>query len=146
MFDRPAAIAAARKLLDDAPTLDGSDAPIFDVGELVDAVIAAANPDALVIPTYDTVGAPTANYPVLYPTHNGVPLPGSTFLGVYASDVVLNYGDVVDVGMVEHTVRTVHADQVEVLKLMLRADGAWHFHLAGLAAAVEAKKMREVKG
>lgn len=145
MFDRQAAIAAARKVLETAPTLEGSDAPIIALGELVDAVLAAANPDALVIPAYDAVGAPTAEYPLLYVTADGQSV-ATGRLKVHASDAPMSYGDVVDVGMVEINLRFADGQDTADVRGMLRADGAYHFGLAVMSASVEAHRIREARG
>jgi hypothetical protein len=145
MFDRQAAIAAARKVLDNAPTLEGSDAPIFQLGELVDAVVAAANPDALIVPAYDAVGAPTANYPLLYVTIDGTPVSAGS-LKVQASDAPMRYNDVVDVGMVELGLHFEDGGEASDAKAMLRAEGAYHFGLAMISASTEAHRIREARG
>lgn len=142
MFDRPAAVAAARKVLEAAPTLEGSDAPIFDLGELVDAVVAAANPDALVIPAYDAVGAPTAEYPLLYVGVDDTDLSGGSVIRVQALDPV-TYGDIVEVGMVKFSLSLTDGTDIDA---MLRAEGAYHFGLATLSASVQSHRNREVKG
>ena len=143
MLDRQAAIAAARKVLDEAPTIEGSDRPIFSFGELVDAILAAANPDALVIPAYDVVGAPTAEYPLLYVGVDDTDLSGGSVVRVHALDKAVAYGDVVEVGMVKLDLRLTDGTDVDA---MLRAEGAYHFGLAVMSAAVEAHRIREVKG
>jgi hypothetical protein len=145
MFDKPAAIEAARKVLDEAPTIDGSDRPIFSISDLVDAVLAAANSDALIVPAYDHVIAPHAWYPLLYARRDTVDLPSAS-VRITASDKVMSYGDVVDVGMVEISLRLDDAGDTEVTTGMLRADGAWHVFLTGLAAANESHRIREAKG
>jgi hypothetical protein len=64
MLDRPAAITALRKLIDEAPMIDvaGVREPMFDLNAMVNAVLTAANPDALVVPRYDAMLAQSARY------------------------------------------------------------------------------------
>lgn len=143
MFDRQAAIAAARKVLDAAPTLEGSDAPIVALGELVDAVLAAANPAALVIPAYDAVGAPTARYPLLYVGVGDTDLSAGSVARVRALDKPVAYGDVVEVGMVKFELSLTDGTDIDA---MLRAEGAYHFGLAVVSAATEAHRIREARG
>lgn len=64
MLDRAAAIAALRGLIDAAPVIDvaGVQEPMFDLNAMVNAVLTAANPDALVVPRYDPMLAQSARY------------------------------------------------------------------------------------
>lgn len=132
MLDRPAAVEAARKVLEAAPVLevvDGGDGstPIVSLSQLVDAVLAAANPEALVLPAYDEMLAQSARYRLEQNTASGVGAqmsltahPGGVAVGVHSGDLQLVAG-------------------------LVGSDSAWHTGIAWCVAALESKRLHEEK-
>lgn len=128
MLDRPAAIRAAREVLASSPVVEGvnDDQPIVDLAKLVDAVLAAANPDALIVPAYDAQLAQSARYRLEQDPEGGrgarmslIARPGAVSVAVVG-----------------------HADQLVVAGLV-GTDSAWHTGLAWCSTALESKRMHE---
>jgi hypothetical protein len=131
MLDLVAAAAAARKVLENAPvldTVDGGDGvtPIVSLTELAQAVLTAANPEALVIPPYDAALAQSARYRLAQDTENG-PLgakasitahPGAVAVGIYSGE-----GKTLSAGLVG-------------------PDAVWLFGLACCSAAMDSERQR----
>lgn len=94
MLDRAAAVTALRELLDAAPVIDvaGVQQPMYDLHALVNAVLTAANPDALVVPRYDPMLAQSARYRLEQDAHGpGAKMsitahPGAVAIAVHARD------------------------------------------------------------
>lgn len=68
MFDRDAAITAARHVLDTAPRVETPNGPeiAVNLANLVDKILAAGNPDALTVPPYDPELAKDALYRIAH--------------------------------------------------------------------------------
>jgi len=127
MLDRPAAIRAAREVLETSPVVEGvnDDQPIVDLAKLVDAVLAAANPDALIVPAYDPQLAQSARYRLEQDPEGGRGARMSLFARPGAVSVAV-------VG---------HADQL-VVAGMVGPDSAWHTGLAWCSASMESERQR----
>lgn len=139
MLDLAAAAAAAREVLENAPIHDNGDGtsqPAVSLSELAQAVLKAANPEALVIPTYDAALAQHAHYRIEpdLDSHKGAHMtvtahPGAVALATYAyqpKDAEPGSGynaHVLTSGLVS-------------------PDAVWHFGLALCSAAMEAKRLR----
>lgn len=130
MFDQDAAQRAAREVLAAAPRIEGGDGTelVISIRSLVDAIVAAGNPDALVIPPYDPETAPDARFRIEQPTSDNpgatvgiVVHPGAVALPVYSGD-----GKVLVSGFIGH-------------------EFAWHLGLALCSAAQESKSRSEVR-
>lgn len=70
MFDRAAAVAAAREVIAAAPRVEvtgGEHELALDLGALVDRIVAAGDPDALTVPTYDAQLAQEATHRIAHP-------------------------------------------------------------------------------
>jgi hypothetical protein len=142
MLDLVAAAAAARRVLDAAPvldTVDGGDGvtPIVSLTELAQAVLTAANPEALIIPVYDAALAQSARYRLAQDTEDGV-------LGAKAS--ITAHPGAVAVAIYSGDGRTLSAG-------LVGPDAWWLFGLACCSAAMDAQRQQreltatqEVKG
>lgn len=130
MLDRAAAISAARQVLEAAPTVDveGMREPVIDIGRLVDTVLAAANPDALVVPVYDVTLAQSARYRLEQDD-------GSTRGAQMA--VTAQHGAVL--------ITVSRAGEVIVAGLV-NSDAMWQLGLACCSAASAVKDARERRG
>jgi hypothetical protein len=128
MLDRPAAIRAAREVLESSPVVEGvnDDQPIVDLAKLVDAILAAANPDALIVPAYDEQLAQSARYRLEQDPEGG----RGAHLALMARP------NAVAVGV------TAGAENVLVAGLV-GTDIAWHTGLAWCSAAMESKRLHE---
>jgi hypothetical protein len=129
MFDRQAAIAAARDVLAAAPEVAGAEmgstALAVDVAKLVDAVVRAGNPDALVVPPYDETLASEAWYRFGIPTDE---------ISGRELQFVLHYGNVL-------TRVRLDKDEGEARTLGITyPDAAWHAGLALCSVAQIAKE------
>lgn len=133
MFDRPAGIAAARKVLEAAPVMEvaGAREPVVKLNELVDTVLAAVNPDALIIPAYDADLAQNARHRLSLDfegqpgsgAHMSVTAhPGAVVIGVYAGPA---------------------SDRKLLASGPTAVDAAWHLALALASAAIESKRLGE---
>jgi len=129
MLNRAAAIAAARKVIEAAPMIEvgGVNEPVIDMAKLVDEVLTAANPDALVIPPYDSYLARDARYRLEQDTEDG----RGALLSILAHPRVVSY--------------SVTRDGNPLVGGFVAPDAAWLTHLAGLSAAVAARELGEGK-
>ena len=127
MFDRPAAIRAAREVLESSPVVEGvNDAqPIIDLAKLVDAVLAAANPSALIVPAYDDQLAQSARYRL-----------EQDIVGRGAHMSLIARPNAVAVGV------TTDPENVLVAGLV-GPDAAWHTGLAWCSASMESRRLHE---
>lgn len=123
MFDRAAAIQAARSVLDAAPRLSPAAEPIVDLGALVDAIVAAGSPDALVVPKYDAALAVWARYRLAEDAGEGTT----------TMSVVARTGAVA---------ASVYEGERSVVAGLATIDMAWHLGLALCSTAMEAKSLR----
>lgn len=130
MFDRLAAIAAARTVLDAAPRVDvnGASEPVIDIAALVDAIVKGGDPDALIVPAYDEALAQFARFRLEQDGANGVG----------AHMVITARSDAVSVG--------VHRGSETIVAGLTGTDMAWHAGLALCCAALEAKRLHEEAG
>lgn len=130
-MDLAAAAAAAREVLENAPTVDPADggdgSPVVSLTELAQAVLAAANPDALVVPVYDAALAQSARYRLEQDTdttrgaHLSVTAhPGAVALAVYSGG----------------------GDGALLVSGLVGPDAVWHLALALASAAMEAERIR----
>jgi hypothetical protein len=130
MLNRAAAIIALRELIDAAPTIDvaGVREPMFDLNVMVNAVLAAANPDALVVPKYDAMLAQSARYRLETDTVGpGAKLSITAHPGAVALDV-----------------HSAHSGQL--VAGMVAPDSVWHTGLAMCSAAEESRRQYEGQG
>lgn len=129
MLDRPAAIRAAREVLASSPVVEGvnDNQPIVDLAKLVDAVLAAANPDALIVPAYDAQLAQSARYRLEQDPEGG--------RGARMS--LLAHPNAVGIGV------TVGPDYNVVVAGLVGTDSAWHTGLAWCSTALESKRLHE---
>lgn len=130
MFDRAAAIIAAREALDNAPRVDigGVSEPVVDIAALVDAVTKAGNPDALVIPAYDEPLALFARFRLEQDTPEA---PGATLTPTAGPGVV-------KIAIVR--------DGKTIVAGLTSNDMAWHAGLALCSAALESRRLHEEAG
>lgn len=140
MLDLAAGAAAARRVLEEAPTFDGgAGTPVVHFPQLVQAILAAANPDALIIPAYDQQLAESARYRLEPDTENGqqgarmsvTAHPGTVAIGVYAERPNL---DQARDGIEQARPRVLTSG-------LISPDGVWHLGLALCSAAVEARRL-----
>lgn len=125
MFDRHAAIAAAREVLDAAPRveLSGGDHEIaVDLGALVDKIVAAGAPDALAVPAYDDKLAQEAAYRIAHPVGDD---PGA-HVTVIASRGAVATG--------------VWLGEQRFVGGLTKPDAAWHLGMAYCSAAQHATR------
>jgi hypothetical protein len=129
MLNRAAAIEAARKVINAAPTIEvgGVSEPVINLAELVDAVLSSANPDALVVPAYDAALAQGARFRLEQDTEET----RGAVLAILAHPGAVGY--------------SVTRESEQLVSGLVAADTAWLTHMAGLSAAVHSKSLREGK-
>lgn len=138
MLDLAAAAAAAREVLENAPVMDNGDGtsqPAVSLSELAQAVLKAANPEALVVPTYDEALAQHARYRIESDTdgHKGAHMsvtahPGAAALAVYTyqpNDAEPGSG------------YTPHL----LTSGLVNPDSVWHLGLALCSVAMESRRL-----
>lgn len=130
MFDRSAAIIAAREVIDSSPRIDigGVSEPVIDIGAVVDAVTKAGNPGALVIPTYDESLAQFARYRIEQDTPE---TPGAV-MSITARSGAVSVN--------------VHRGGAAIAAGLTNSDMAWHAGLALCSAALESRRLHEEAG
>lgn len=126
MFDQDAAQRAARDMLAAAPRIEGGDGTelVISIKDLVNAIVTAGNPDALVVPAYDPELA-DARYRLEQPTKDN---PGAN-MSIIPHDeaVALIVRD---------------GDGTQLVAGFVGSDFAWHLGVALCSGAQETRRRR----
>jgi hypothetical protein len=125
MFDQDAAQRAATEILASAPRLEGGDGTeiVIPIKALVEAIMAAGNPDGLIVPAYDEALAAEARYRIEQPTKDN---PG-------ASMTILAHDEAVAL-----VIRDGRGEQLSAG--FVGPDFAWHLGLALCSASQETRR------
>ena len=130
MFNQDAAQRAARDMLAEAPRIEGGDGTelVISIKDLVNAIMAAGNPDALAIPAYDPELALAARYRLEQPTDAN---PGAYLVPIAHK------------GAVGITIRN-GADEI-LTSGLIGPEFIWHLGLALCSVAQESQRRSEVQ-
>ena len=129
MFDQAAAQRAAQRVIAAAPRIEGGDGSeyVVDVKKLVTEIVAAGQPESLVIPAYDDVTAASARYWIKLPSTT----PDSADPGIYMIFLAHKGG----VGAAVYS-----GDGQRICTGIIGPEFAWHLGMAACSASQEAAR------